>query len=127
MSDIQDIGDTKESVFRKLELLSLLPRTRAKRLLNQWLHPMSFMLRAREHAANILSGELCQSRNRLPQHRHHHNGKIDLKASIYLYTAACAYRDPCRKIKYKHFLGFQNNRHISFSLYGPTFSARYIS
>ncbi|XP_058792281.1 protein pigeon isoform X2 [Phymastichus coffea] len=69
-----DIGDTKQNVPRKLELLRLLPRTRAKRLLNQWLHPMSFMLRAREHAANTLSGELSQSRSRLPQHRHHHNG-----------------------------------------------------
>ncbi|XP_023245584.1 protein pigeon isoform X2 [Copidosoma floridanum] len=71
---IADIGDTKESVSRKLELLSQLPRTRAKRLLNQWLHPVSFMLRAREHAANVLSGELSQSRNRQPQHHLHHSG-----------------------------------------------------
>ena len=72
---ISDIGDSKQNIPRKLELLSLLPRTRAKRLLNQWHHPMSFMLRAREHAANILSGELSQSRHRVPQHRHLSSGK----------------------------------------------------
>lgn len=33
------------------------------------------MLRAREHAANILSGEVCQNRGRTSQHKNHHNGK----------------------------------------------------
>ncbi|XP_071632511.1 protein pigeon [Temnothorax longispinosus] len=72
---LADISDTKENVVQKLKLLSLLPRSRAKRLLNQWLHPVSLMLRAREHAANILCGEISQSRtgSRTLQHRNHHN------------------------------------------------------
>ncbi|XP_011631717.1 protein pigeon [Pogonomyrmex barbatus] len=72
---LADISDTKENVVQKLKLLSLLSRSRAKRLLNQWLHPVSLMLRAREHAANILCGEVSQNRtgNRTLQHRNHHN------------------------------------------------------
>ncbi|KAL6440215.1 hypothetical protein ACFW04_003064 [Cataglyphis niger] len=72
---LADISDTKENVVQKLKLLSFLPRSRAKRLLNQWLHPVSLMLRAREHAANILCGEVSQSRagSRTLQHRNHHN------------------------------------------------------
>lgn len=48
---ILDIPDT-----RKLSLLALLPRTRARRLLNSWNHPISLRIRAQEHASNVLSG-----------------------------------------------------------------------
>lgn len=51
-----DVADSGEGVRKKLRLLQLLPRSRAKRLLNQWPHPASLMLRAREHTLNILSG-----------------------------------------------------------------------
>ncbi|KAJ8923935.1 hypothetical protein NQ315_006711 [Exocentrus adspersus] len=51
-----DIDNSKTGVQNKLHLLTMLPRSRAKRLLNQWNHPISLMLRAREHSLNILSG-----------------------------------------------------------------------
>lgn len=60
-----DADDDREGIMKKLKLLSMLPRSRAKRLLNAWSHSASLMLRAREHALNILSGvEGAQPRGR---------------------------------------------------------------
>lgn len=51
-----DLSDKGEDLRNKLNLLTLLPRSRIKRILNQWSHPVSLMIRSREHALNILSG-----------------------------------------------------------------------
>lgn len=48
--------DAKEDVRRKLALLSIFPRSRSHRLLNNWNHSVSLMLKARDHVSNILSG-----------------------------------------------------------------------
>ncbi|KAL7043868.1 hypothetical protein ACKWTF_001694 [Chironomus riparius] len=70
---MSDIPDTNEGVARKLLLLSLLPRTRARRLLNNWSHPISLRIRGIDHSSNVLSGNsagrsmsLSSSRNTNP-------------------------------------------------------------
>lgn len=59
-----DIVDDKEGVMKKLDLIQNLPHSRSKRLMNQWSHPASIILRAREHAADILSGINSRSSQR---------------------------------------------------------------
>jgi len=49
--------------MKKLDLIQSLPHSRAKRLMNQWSHPVSVMLRAREHAAEILGGMSIRTTN----------------------------------------------------------------
>lgn len=58
-----DIVDNKDGVMKKLDLIQSLPHSRAKRLMNQWSHPVSLMLRAREHAAEILGGMSIRASN----------------------------------------------------------------
>ncbi|XP_054277768.1 protein pigeon [Macrosteles quadrilineatus] len=64
---MNDLQDSKEGVQQKLRLIQLLPRSRGKRLLNQWQHPASLMVRARQHASNILSGVEGAQARRHPQ------------------------------------------------------------
>jgi len=54
-------GADDQNVEKRLHLISLLPKSRANRVLNNWSHPASIMLRARQHASDLLSGVVSQS------------------------------------------------------------------
>lgn len=57
--------DIDDNIVKKLQLLSLLPKTRANRILNAWSHSTSIAIRARQHASDLLSGSVSQNRKRI--------------------------------------------------------------
>jgi len=63
MADMKDSDE--DNVAKKLHLISLLPKSRANRVLNGWSHPMSVCLRARQHSSDLLSGVVSQQRKSL--------------------------------------------------------------
>jgi gamma-Secretase-activating protein C-term len=68
-----DMTEKRMGVSYKVGLLQLLPRTRARRILNQWGHPISYMYRAREHALLLLSGESANRDHRPMTQRRYNN------------------------------------------------------
>lgn len=73
--------------MKKLDLIQNLPHSRAKRLMNQWSHPVSVMLRAREHAAEILGGMSIRSSN------YRRNVKYRSNAGLYSFYFYKYYKD----------------------------------
>lgn len=58
-----DLPDTDDdSVGKKLHLISLLPKSRASRVLNSWSHPRAICVRARQHSSDLLHGVVSQSK-----------------------------------------------------------------
>ena len=58
-----DLPDTDDdSVGKKLHLISLLPKSRASRVLNSWSHPRAICVRARQHSSDLLHGVISQSK-----------------------------------------------------------------
>ena len=62
---IADLNDSdKANVDKKLRLTSLLSKSRASRVLNGWNHPKAFCIRARQHSADLLAGNIVSNSRR---------------------------------------------------------------